>query len=93
MFEEPSAYTTIERVRDSFDAIYPIANLYTKIALRAWLHYSESRYRNNHHPLTFSNYQNVMNPYEYLKQVEVDVFDCSDLGGKEKVIEFLKSII
>jgi hypothetical protein len=87
-------YTTIEEVKEIYDRLYNSRiNLYSKIELKAWLYHSESRVRNNHPPFDLNIYSHTMRALDLLDQVKVDMIDCSDLGGKEAVIEFLEKRI
>ena len=86
--ENPPA-TTIESVREGYKLLYKKSNIYTKIALKAWLNHSESRHRNNNPPYTFENYDRHMNYYFYIEQIELGMINCDDIGGKEFAINYL----
>lgn len=84
-----TSYTTIEKVRETYEEHYKFAGIFTKVQLKCWLHYAESRHKNNNLPFRFTDYCNVMNTHSYIEQVYYDVIDCSDLGGKNSVLQFL----
>ena len=81
--------TTIEEVRKEYNRSYDRCNLNRKIMLKAWLYHSESRVKNNHHPFTLCVYSNTMEDQYLLEQVKFNMIDCSDLGGKAEIIEYL----
>mgnify|MGYP003453849084 CR=1 FL=1 len=85
--------TTIENVRTEFAATFDKSDFATQIYLEAWLSYSESRNDNSNLPMTFENYEHHMNGQMILENAQLDVFRCDRLGGKEKVIKFLKGRI
>lgn len=82
-------YLTVEEVRKQYNELFESANLLIKIELKCWLHYAESRNTNNHKALMFGIYCNVMNTNSYIEQVKYDTIDCSDIGGKDFVLQFL----
>lgn len=85
--------TTIEDARMRFKRDYDICHTLTKLELKCWINHSESRHRNNNPPFTFNNYIRHMGIREVLEQVELDMINCDDLGGKDTIIEFLKKYL
>lgn len=83
--------TTIEDVRNTFQQSYEGCHVMTKIMLKCWVNHSESRNRNGNKPFTFDNYTSHMRDKDYFEQVQLNIIDCSDIGGKEEVITYLKN--
>jgi len=82
-------WTTIEEVRGTIEKTYEKCHIRTKIELKSWSYYSESSNRKGKYPLPFVDYVSHMKDVDYLRQVKLDLLDCEDLGGKEKVIDYL----
>lgn len=80
-------------MRQTIDKTYDQCRMRTKIELKAWSHHSEKSYRNGNFPLPFMDYVSNMSDEDYLKQVQMDILDCGDLGGKEEVIKYLMNRI
>lgn len=85
--------TTIEQVRLDFEYKYnshkEYGNWWLMLVLKCWQYHSESRHRNGNPPFSFRNYENHMYEQLVLEQVKYDMIDCTDLGGKEAVINRL----
>lgn len=89
-----SGLTTIENARNLFESFYKEeSNILIKIKLKCWINHSESRHKNNNYPFSYGNYSMFLKEIDMLLQVNYDMIDCSDIGGKEYVIEFLKNKI
>ncbi|MCK9198678.1 MAG: hypothetical protein M0P49_03655 [Bacilli bacterium] len=89
IFMGNTRFITIEEVREEYNLSYERCNLNRKLMLKAWLYHSESRAKNNHPPFTLNNYSTAMRDQDILDQVKINMIDCSDLGGKAEVIEYL----
>ncbi|OPH61780.1 hypothetical protein BC351_00640 [Paenibacillus ferrarius] len=85
--------TSIESAREEYQSLYEGCHWLTKLMLKCWINHSESRNRNGNMPFTFENYNNCMNDRFYLEQVELNIIDCSDIGGKEEILQLLKNRI
>lgn len=83
--------TTIEEVRNLYSKLYPKENNLNKIKLKCWLNHSESRHKNNNFPFSFFNYNNHTNIDFYIQQIQLNIINCDDIGGKEHCIQFLKN--
>jgi len=84
--------TTIEKVREEYKELWEVyEHIYYRVALKAWLYHSESRNRNNNPPFTFSNYENHMEAWLFIEQIELGMINCEGIGTKEEVIEFLRN--
>ncbi|WP_280771992.1 hypothetical protein [Salipaludibacillus daqingensis] len=86
-------WTTIEEVRATIEKTYELCQTRTKIELKSWSYHSESSHQNGDYPIAFGDYVNKMKDIDYLRQVKLNLFDCEDIGGKEKVIEYLSKRI
>ena len=85
--------TSIEVAREEYQNAYEGCHWLTKLMLKCWINHSESRNRNGNKPFTFDNYTNHMDDRFYLEQVELNIVDCSDIGGKEEIVLKLKNRI
>ncbi|WP_416148502.1 hypothetical protein ACM26V_19910 [Salipaludibacillus sp. HK11] len=82
-------WTTIEEVRETIENIYEGRHIRTKIELKSWSYHSEKSNQEGNLPIAFQDYVSNMKDIDYLRQVKLDLLDCEDLGGKEKVIAYL----
>lgn len=83
----------IEDVRKEYEEFFDKCNFTYQIYLTNWLQHSESRNKNGHKPFTFEIYQNAMRYIDLLENAKLGVFDCDKLGGVDKVINHLQSLI
>lgn len=83
----------LEDVRETINKTYKGCQFRTKIELKSWSYHSESSNQNGNYPLPFGDYVSNMKEVDYLKQVKLDLLNCEDLGGKQKVIEYLTNRI
>ena len=81
--------TTIEEVRQTIENVYGQCQTRTKIELKAWSYHSEYSHQNGEYPLAFQDYVSNFKDEDYLKQIQLDMLDCEDLGGKEKAVKYL----
>lgn len=91
MLNNNNGLTNIEDVRNTLKTSYECCHIMTKIMLKAWSFHSESRHKNGNQPFTFDNYTHHMRDKDYLEQVELNIIDCEDIGGKEETIKYLRS--
>lgn len=80
---------TIDQVHEQYNRRYPKANNKTKIMLKCWKYYAESRNNNNHYPITFEDYMYHMRGGDYIDFIKIGIIDVSDLTAEEiaRVIE------
>jgi hypothetical protein len=89
MYNEDNGLTTIEEVRSYIEKNYGSGHWLSKIKFKAWSYHSESRNNNGNLPFTFNNYIRHMDERDYLEQVNLNMLNCDDLGGKETVQKLL----
>ncbi|PYZ94683.1 hypothetical protein CR194_03895 [Salipaludibacillus keqinensis] len=91
--ESDKRWTTIEEVRKTIESTYDQCQVRTKIELKAWSHHAENSHQQGDYPIPFQDYIKDKSDEEYLRQVELGLLDCKDLGGREKVSAYLKKRI
>lgn len=62
----------------------------TKIKLKCWIYYAESRIKNGNEPIDFDHFTSRFGKQIYLDYIEHNFIDCEDLGGKERAIEVVQ---
>lgn len=80
--------TTMEEVNNTLKKTYEESPFLKKIKLKAWAVHSSNRIANGNQPFTFQHYIEQMRYSDYVEQVAVGNVDCTDLGGKEKVMSY-----
>ncbi|MEC4565380.1 hypothetical protein L8C07_05435 [Paenibacillus sp. CMAA1739] len=90
MLKTDGGLTTIKSVRNDYREAYNGCSWLTKVVLKCWLSHSESRNKNNNYPFSFENYTNHLSVRDYIEQIELDMIDCEDIGGKDTILAKLK---
>jgi hypothetical protein len=73
----------LEQVIHESDQLYLQVNDITKIKLKCWLYYGQSRASGGKLSLPFDTYDSHMRAIDYLEMVRGFCVDVSDLGGLE----------
>jgi hypothetical protein len=89
LLAENDGMVSIEKAVHQFDQLYNQVNDMTKIKLKCWLYYCQSRAKGAKTGLSFDNYQRYMQPLDYISMVRGICVDTSDLGGVEPSVAII----
>lgn len=86
---ETSNMLTLQEAKDRFRMLYTGVDDFTRIKLKCWLYYCESRAKGSKLCIPFSTYVFHMGESDYLSMVGGYTIDCSDIGGVKKSLDLI----
>lgn len=81
--------TAIDIARAANDMRSRKANYMTLLRIKVWEAHSLSRINNSNEPYSFGNLSNKLGKEDYLRYINQDLIDVSDMGGKDIAIQVI----
>jgi hypothetical protein len=82
---------SLEEAKETIESNYAKANTVTKIKLKCWLYYCESRNEGGKNGIPFNTYSKMMDYDHYYLMVKGCTIDVSDLGGQAESLKSLSA--
>lgn len=80
---------SLEEAKAVFNRLYDKVNGVTKIQLKCWLYYCESRDRGGKKAMTFDVYKEKVRMSELIQMIRGYLIDVSDLGGVDEAVSII----
>ena len=89
LLERTDNQLSLDEAREEYSRLYSIVNDATKIKLKCWLYYCESRNEGGKKAMPFGQYKRMITSADCMSFVRGMIIDCSDIGGYERAKEII----